>query len=261
MSTPCKRKHVSPSGAILPENHHFPRTEGQPITIAVDRWFLESRSAPAGADSIAQARALLSNNPDLCDELGALPSGYSHQEPADFEEFFQPELSLATAETDPEWGFLEDSNSEHQAALDAIAATVAELRRGFDHTRPLSARLRFRLMAACREELRLQLAELEQLPPQINTKTDIQSVIRTAESLLRGSEPPADEEDAFREWLAEEHQDEVPDVEPGMLEAVIRSTLAGMRMAASPQALAFYRKQLVGLLARWQQVATAGGVA
>ena len=103
------------------------------------------------------------------------------------------------------------------------------------------------------------VAELEPRPTQINTKTDIQSIIRTAESVLRGSEPPADEENTFREWLAEEHLADVPDVEPGMLETVIRATLAGLRMAASPQALAFYRKQLVGLLARWQQVAPAAG--
>ena len=30
MSNPSKLTHASPSGAILPENHHFPRHEGQP---------------------------------------------------------------------------------------------------------------------------------------------------------------------------------------------------------------------------------------
>ena len=29
MSNPAKNQHASPSGAILPENHHFPRHEGQ----------------------------------------------------------------------------------------------------------------------------------------------------------------------------------------------------------------------------------------
>lgn len=122
-------------------------------------------STLAGATSspctLDQARALLANDPHRCAELGSLPAGYSHHEPADFEEFFQPELALEEAKGAPGWGTLEEPTDLHDDQVEAIAATIAELHRSFDHTLPLSARLRFRLMAACRDELRLLVAELE----------------------------------------------------------------------------------------------------
>lgn len=112
--------------------------------------------------ALRAAAALLTRQIDSCADLGLLPAGYSPDEACDFEEFFTPEAALLAALAAPEWGCLDDTEgreiARHLAA--AVDATAAELARVFDHQLPLSARLRFRLMKACRAELTLLHAEL-----------------------------------------------------------------------------------------------------
>ncbi len=98
------------------------------------------------------AQAILDRAPDRCAQLGALP-GYYYGEDCDFEEFFHPEESLQQHFGDPDWGLLDEPVDRPSQTLEAIAATVAELQRAFDHGRPLSARLRMRILNACRVEL------------------------------------------------------------------------------------------------------------
>ena len=111
--------------------------------------------------ALRAATALLTRQADTCAALSLLPDGYLGED-VDFEEFFQPEAALQLALAVPEWGCLQDLGSRDLAGplAEAIDATAAELRRLFDHQLPLSARLRFRLMKACRAELTLLHAEL-----------------------------------------------------------------------------------------------------
>lgn len=139
MSNPIKNQHVSPSSVALLEDSHFPRSRGQ---------------------HEAQARALLSNDVELCRDLAILPVGY-YGEDCDFEEFFTPETLLPAAETDPDWGLFRDPHGYNRRHLieTAISAVIDEYRRAFHTGVHLSGRIRLRFMSACREELATLLRE------------------------------------------------------------------------------------------------------
>lgn len=116
-----------------------------------DRVFCSRPCADAGI-LIDQVDAVLLAEEDRARQLGALPPGY-HGEDIDFEEFFEP-LKLATEkEPDLEWGVLDELTDLPAQMLEAMQATLCEMHRCFDHTLPLSPRLRMRLLECCRLEL------------------------------------------------------------------------------------------------------------
>lgn len=159
MYSPIKKRHANLSGSVLPENTVTPAAQGNPTEKTTSPNDL--RDASSLSLTLDNLQALLTRNEQRCQTLGLLPSGYYGEE-IDFQEFFKPEAVLARATNDPSWGCLDDvagsSMTAHQA--DAVRATVAELHRAFDHQQPLSARLRMRILVACREELALLYTEL-----------------------------------------------------------------------------------------------------
>lgn len=109
--------------------------------------------------------AILFAEVPTCERMGLLPPTFSKDE-ADREEFFHPEITLQRCAGLPDWGLAEDPGDEEtgqsrvELTESAILATVQEMHRSFDHTGPLSARLRMRTQKACREELAQLRTEL-----------------------------------------------------------------------------------------------------
>ena len=151
MTNPSQPNHVDPSGFILPGEPFLPSNQEQRSYKSVTLY-----------DATSFAGALLNKQESFCWVQGLLPRGYSLREPADFEEFFEAEELLAELELEMEAGTLEASLSLplSERQIEAILATIRECQRLFDHTLSLSQRLRMRLMAACRTELRLLRKEL-----------------------------------------------------------------------------------------------------
>lgn len=113
------------------------------------------------AATLRAITALLTRQAEACKTLDLLPVGY-YGEDCDFEEFFKPEAVLRMAKGNPLWACLDDTQeySLRQRLAESVRATIQEMHRAFDHRQPLSARLRMRLMAACRKELAELYAEL-----------------------------------------------------------------------------------------------------
>jgi hypothetical protein len=182
----------SPSGAVLPENRPVPATQGQslsafekaaaritpaepelgafcgcgycPDCTAARAEESHHQAAPAplnpAASGLRAVEALLHRHEQGCRLFHLLPPGY-HGDPADRDEFFFPDRVLKVAVKDPAWGCVEEPAEAMASHLSlAVARTIGELHRGFDYLRPISGRLRLRLMAACWAELKLLRAEL-----------------------------------------------------------------------------------------------------
>lgn len=175
---PDQSQHASLSGSVLPETPSIPRIEGNheesdhsPYAASPHRfgdWLDDDGFEPdwhedpnASADHLRAAEALLMRHEQGCRHLQLLPAGY-HGEDCDREEFFYPGRVLRQATAEPRWGCVDETEPgalpDHLS--DAIDRTIAELHRGFDHQRPISGRLRLRLMQACWAELKLLRDEL-----------------------------------------------------------------------------------------------------
>lgn len=157
MSHPIKNKHASLESLTALSQPPSPPAEGNPTP---DLWpqLAVDEDTSANLEAIT---ALLTGQADACKPLGLLPVGY-YGEDCDFEEFFKPEEVLKAAKGDPLWACLDDTR-EHGLVYrltESARATILEMHRAFDHREPLSARLRMRLMVACREELAELYAEL-----------------------------------------------------------------------------------------------------
>lgn len=162
-------EHASLSDSVLSEKPPSPPAEGTYSDYSFGNWLDDETFEPdwdedEAADvarALRTATLLLTRQADACAVHGLLPDAY-YGEDCDFEEFFTPEVALQAALRSPEWGCLYDIEGQPLAGhlADAVDATVAELRRLFDHQLQISARLRFRLMKACRAELTLLHSEL-----------------------------------------------------------------------------------------------------
>jgi hypothetical protein len=149
--------HADLEGYVMPSEPLSPPAEGNPTAplwppLAID----ESTAA-----TLKAITALLTRQADACKPLGLLPVGY-YGEDCDFEEFFRPEAVLRMAKENPLWACLDDTQgySLRQRLAESVRATIQEMHRAFDHRQPVSARLRMRMMAACRKELAELYAEL-----------------------------------------------------------------------------------------------------
>ena len=151
MTPASNQNHVDPSGFLLPGDPFVPSNQEQRSYKSVTLY-----------DATSFAGALLNKQESFCWVQGLLPQGYSLREPTDFEEFFEPEELLSELEFEMEAGTLERSLSLplSERQIEAILATIRECQSLFDHTLSLSQRLRMRLMAACRAELRVLRKEL-----------------------------------------------------------------------------------------------------
>ena len=142
VSQPSTVEHADPQANVLLGHHPAPAREGQPITL----------SDPKAA--LVAAEAILGREEGYCRFLGLLPDRYDASGECDREEFFEPHTAVALAEDDPRGGWLDEATGQPVPDLcAAIAATISEMHRSFDCERPISERLRLRLMAACRAEL------------------------------------------------------------------------------------------------------------
>ena len=160
---PDKKNHADPSGRATPENTAAPSAKG---TFNLDDecgppLWPPLRIDESTATALEGIHALMTRQEGTCQTLGLLPVGYYGEE-CDFEEFFKPEAVLKMAKGNPLWACLDDTQEYglRYRLTESVRATVLEMHRAFDHGQPLSARLRMRLLAACRKELAELYGEL-----------------------------------------------------------------------------------------------------